>query len=173
MKKILLLLTIFISMKSAAQVEYDRVDDPESGTMFFKGIIDFHELSNEPAFTWFHSGVEAYSPNMEMIDRLRDQLRHYNLVVLLGTWCEDSQNLIPKLYRTLQLAEYPETQVKVIAVDRNKEGKNGEHKEYKAKLVPTIIVLKDDKEIGRITETVEESIEKDLDRIISGKSQVK
>lgn len=165
MKKIILLLSIFISMKSIAQVDYDRINDKENGSLIFKGIIDFQEIINEPEFGWFQSGVETYIPHAETIDRLRDRLPRYNLVIILGTWCEDSQNLIPKLYKILQQAAYPIEQVKVIGVDRNKEGKNGEHKEYHAERVPSIIVFRENTEIGRIIESVKESIEKDLDLI--------
>jgi len=54
----------------------------------------------------------------------------------------------------------------MFGVDRDKQAKYVEHKIYKIKDVPTVIVFKDHLEIGRITETVKKSVEADLANII-------
>ena len=91
-------------------------------------------------------------------------------MVLIGTWCEDSQNLIPKLYTTLLKADYDVGSVKIIGVDRMKEAKERMEKPYSIEKVPTIIVYKNEKEVGRIIEVVKQSIETDLADIISKSS---
>ena len=55
----------------------------------------------------------------------------------------------------------------MYGVDRAKTTRNGDEKKYGITLVPTIILFKDGKEVGRITETVKKSIEEDLATIIS------
>jgi hypothetical protein len=50
----------------------------------------------------------------------------------------------------------------MYAVDRDKTALNDEAKNYKITLVPTIIVLHGNREVGRITESVQASIEHDL-----------
>ncbi len=54
----------------------------------------------------------------------------------------------------------------MYGVDRAKEAKYIEHKLYRVEKVPTIIVLKDNTEVGRIVENTKKSIEEDLMEII-------
>ena len=62
---------------------------------------------------------------------------------------------------------YPLSKVTMYGTDRAKTTKNGEEKKYNITLVPTIIVMKNGKEVGRITETVKKTIEDDLAAIIT------
>jgi hypothetical protein len=56
----------------------------------------------------------------------------------------------------------------MYGVDRAKTAKNGEEKMYAIKFVPTIILMKDNKEAGRIVESVQTSMEADMVDIIKG-----
>ena len=94
-------------------------------------------------------------------------MKQYTMVVFLGTWCDDSHYLIPRLERVLQMINYPQSKLTMYGVDRAKTAKNGEEIKYGVTLVPTIILFKDGKEVGRITETVKKTIEEDLASIIS------
>jgi thiol-disulfide isomerase/thioredoxin len=90
-------------------------------------------------------------------------------VVFIGTWCDDSHYLLPKLTKVLQLAGYPLTGVTMYGTDRDKKTKNGEQAQYGITLVPTIILLKNGKEAGRITESALKSVEEDLAKMVSEK----
>jgi hypothetical protein len=57
-------------------------------------------------------------------------------------------------------------QMQIFALDRDKKGRNEEEKQYKITNVPTVIVLQDGNEKGRITETVKQNVESDLLEII-------
>ena len=85
----------------------------------------------------------------------------------MGTWCDDSHYLIPKLEKVLQEIDFPKSQIILYGVDRKKNVKTGENKKYVITNVPTIIVLKDGVEKGRITESTKISIEVDLTGIVS------
>jgi len=169
MKRIFLFLAIIMSMQSFAQSDFDTSIDKENGALVYQGQFSFDDLSKESSFTWFRSDADNYSPDAGAVAKLATKLKDYQLVVLLGTWCEDSQNLIPKLYKTLQASGYPVASVRMYGVNRAKEAKHDEHKTYNVHLVPTVIIYKDEKEIGRIVETVQQSIEKDLATIIGAK----
>jgi hypothetical protein len=54
----------------------------------------------------------------------------------------------------------------MYGVDRNKKSNNKEEEAYKIINVPTIIVMKDGVELGRIVETTKTSIESDLLKIV-------
>jgi hypothetical protein len=166
MKGTLLLSFIVLSLQMNAQSEFDKSIDKENGSVVYKGQVRFGDLKKEPNFSWFESGAQAYKPDTNAIKFLKKHLPGYNLVVLMGTWCDDSQVLIPKLYKTLQLTEYPLPQLELVGVDRSKRAKYIEHTLYRLEKVPTIILFKEELETGRIVEVVKESVETDLMRLI-------
>lgn len=155
-----------ITVKSYAQSDFDRSIDKENSSVVFKGRFTFEDLVKEPSFSWFEAGIKTYKPDTTIISFLKKSLNHYKLIVVMGTWCDDSQNLIPKLYKTLTKSNFPLNNLLLYGVDRAKETKYIEHKLYNITLVPTIIVFRNNREIGRITETIQKSIEGDLKEII-------
>ncbi len=172
MYKLLSCIAVFLfSLQAAAQEKYTVSKDPENGAQVFKGPITFADLGSEPSFGWFGKGETAYTPDAATIGYLREKLPQYSIVTIMGTWCEDSQNLVPRLAKTLQEANFPLAQLRLYGVDRSKQTNGNEAQTYKLQLVPTIILLKDDREVGRIVETVKQSIEKDLAAIIRKANQ--
>lgn len=160
MKNIFLFLFLMITIPANAQNDFDKIIDKETGATIFKGRFNIEAIEKQPDFTWFAKGVEAYKPDEGTLQTLK--LKDYDIVVLMGTWCEDSQILVPKLYKALRMINYPFTHLQIVGVDRAKEGKYKEKAFYNLEFVPTIILFKEGKEVGRIVETVNESIEKDL-----------
>jgi len=152
-------------MSAFAQSDYDRISDA-NGNLIYKGECTINDLYKEPDFSWLGRGVDSYTPDSIAVKYLKKTLGQYNIVVVMGTWCEDSQNLVPKLYKTLVEASFPMSQYQMFGVDREKKTKNIEHELYKIKFVPTIIVRKGPQEIGRIVESVKKNIETDLMHII-------
>ncbi len=126
------------------------------------GILTFDMLGNNPDFSWFHEGAAAYEPDAAAVAYLAQQLTNHDLVIFMGTWCEDSQRLIPQLYKILREIKYPAGQVQLYGLDRSKQSADGLHEAYKIEWVPTIIITQNGKELGRIVETVRESMEADL-----------
>lgn len=166
MRTLLLLIGLLITIPSFAQFGYDVSTDKENGMKVFKGEITFDDIKNEKSFTWFSSGVNSYKPDSASMAFVKKHLYKFNLVVIMGTWCDDSHNMIPKLYKVMQQSNYPMEKCKIYGADRNKETKGIEHKLYQVSKVPVIIVFNDHTEIGRITETVKKSVEDDLMKII-------
>ena len=165
MRIIFLALAIFTVMHTQAQGTFDKAIN-DRNELVYTGQFAFTDLQREESFKWMQEGVEAYQPSAEDISYLKSELSNYHLVVFMGTWCEDSHNLIPKLYKVVTEAGYPAQQLTLYGLDREKKGKGTAHEGYKVLFVPTIIVLSDGKEVGRITETVRKSVEADLSAII-------
>jgi thiol-disulfide isomerase/thioredoxin len=168
MKYLFAFLLISMSVSTFAQSDFDKSKDPENNAVVYKGQITFEDLKAESSFNWFRDGTEQYKPNTKEVEFLKKNLKNYRLVVLLGTWCEDSQNLIPKLNKVLETAEFPMSQYQMFGVNREKAAKYAEKQMYKLEKVPTIIVFKGNKELGRIVETVDKSVENGLVKIING-----
>jgi hypothetical protein len=149
---------------SFTSVKDDKGDGP-----IFNGVITFEDLNKEPSFTWMGRGRAAYQPDESKITalkKLNDQYKTYTMVVFMGTWCDDSRNLIPKLEKVIDEVGFPTSRLTMYGVDREKTTTGGQERQYRITNVPTIILMDGEKEIGRITESVKNSIEADLAELL-------
>jgi len=165
MKQFFLAIIMLMSIHTYAQSDYDVIKDKDN-TVIFKGSCTFEDLNKESSFTWLKKGMDAYKPDSVKIAYLKKNLPKYQMIVFLGTWCDDSHFLIPRLEKVLKLSAYPMSQYMMYGMDRNKKAKNVEDKIYSIVNVPTIIVYKGNMELGRIVETAKKNIETDLVNII-------
>ena len=171
MKKLIGLIAIVMSMNAAAQEPtYQVSKDPQNSQIVFKGPVTFADLEGESTFSWLKQGRDEYEYDEKTATKLQTRLAvlgdKVTFVIFLGTWCSDSHDMIPRLQKVLQRIEFPVARVKMYGLDRQKKTKGGEEKQYKIINVPTVIVLEDGRERGRITETVKKSVEADLLRIV-------
>lgn len=127
------------------------------------GKTDFQTVLALPEFTQISN---PYSFNDDAIRQLSNKLYDYSIVCFIGTWCEDSHVLIPIFFEVLQKCHYPIDKVLLYAVDRDKKTTNGAEAPYNITFVPTIIILKDEMEKGRIVEQPQLSLEEDLLKLI-------
>lgn len=167
MKKVLVIISIILcSITAKAQYGFDVIKDTMSSKNMFVGRCSFDDLSDESSFDWITTGSNNYTPDMLVTDELKKVLPSCELIIFMGTWCEDTQNLLPKLYKTMMLSR-SFTNYKMYALDRAKKSKNNEQSEFKVTLVPTIIIMKKGVELGRIVEAPKTTIEADLLKIVS------
>ncbi len=132
-----------------------------------KGTYTREILNDTAICPWYAGGYSEYTPNTEKLALLEKSFTsEHELLVFGGTWCGDTKNLLPKFYKTIDALPNP-PKIKIVLVDMKKESGEGIEKEYKIEYVPTFIVLKNNKEIGRVVETVNESIEADLAAILA------
>lgn len=168
MKRTLLaLITILWSSLSFAQnptSHFDTSRDEQNGSLVFKGQCTFGDLLAEQSFTWFRKPSEDYKPDTAAITVLKQLLPSYSMVIVMGTWCDDTHYLLPRLYKTLLETGF--RNYTVFAVDRTKDAGGGEKQQYNIVNIPAVILFKDGKEKGRIVEAARQSIEKDLLKIM-------
>jgi thiol-disulfide isomerase/thioredoxin len=162
MKNLFIVFLLLFSTNAWAQSDYDRSTDKENGSLVFRGQMTFDDLLKEKSFSWLESGAAEYAPNSEALEYLKKEVGGYEIVIFAGTWCDDSKLWLPRLYKVMQAANYPMRRYSMYGVDRAKTSKYVENKLYKIELVPTIILLKKNKEVGRIVETPKKTIEQDL-----------
>jgi len=90
------------------------------------------------------------------------------VVVFLGTWCPDSAREIPRLWRILdQLPDPLPFTVRYVGVDLGLEDPAGEAPAADISFVPTFVVRREGREVGRVVETPEQSVERDLQELLS------
>ncbi len=173
MKKLFFILIVFLtSMTAKAQYNFDVMKDEESGQTVFWGRCTFDDISDEASFDWFTLSSNEYNPDPTITEQLKKELPQCQLYIFMGTWCEDTHMLLPKLYKTMLLSRCF-TNYKMYGVDRTKKSKENEQEAYKIQNVPTIIVVKNGVELGRVVESAKTSIEADLLRIALAEKEEK
>ncbi len=155
----------------ATVADYEISKDRKNERVVYKGIFTYRDLEQEPTFSWLPKGMDEYKPNADAVAYLRNNLTHYKLLVFMGTWCGDSHDLLPRLYKILADLNISYENIMLVGMDRDKTTttKTGKKlvKKYKVSLLPTIVILNDEnEEAGRITESVNKSMEEDLVQIM-------
>ena len=118
----------------------------------FKGFLDRATLKADSSFKWFTENYSAYSPHKEGLASFQQYKDSIQLLVFMGTWCEDSHFIIPRLYAMIDAAGFSENHLTLMGVDRNKKSWGGITEALSVKNVPTIIVYHQGKELGRVVE---------------------
>lgn len=151
-KKFLPLLVLsFLSTVLFGQHQYQvMVERPNEKT--YKGIISQEVLLADTSFKWYAENLKGYNPNKAAIEGLQKNRDSIQLLVFMGTWCEDSHVIIPKFYSLLEAAAFSKDKVTLIGVDRSKVTLSHLAEALNIKSVPTIILLKNGKELGRVVE---------------------
>jgi hypothetical protein len=117
---------------------------------------------------WFNSLYDMYEVDSTTAVSFKDKLDNVKITIVMGTWCSDSHKVVPKFLRILDYVKFPQDSTLIIAVGRNLKARGNETEGMDIKSVPTIIFYKNGNEIGRITESPKETLEKDTDNILKG-----
>jgi len=135
------------------------------------GEISKKELTSEPYAKWFSKNYSEYIADSLELSQLISNLNGVEIKVILGTWCSDSRREISRLFKILNSIQYPEDKISMLAVDknqfRNERDSIEEINDLNIIRVPTIILLRGDKEMGRIIEYPVQSLEKDMNLILT------
>jgi rhodanese-related sulfurtransferase/thiol-disulfide isomerase/thioredoxin len=136
----------------------------EDGMDVLVGKITEEDLYRE--FPVFKEKAEGYSPKTEIVEKIGKLNQETSVVLFLGTWCKDSISEAPKFLKTFDLAANPNLSLEIYAVNRKKKDDLGMAERFKLERVPTMIFLRDGKEMSRIVEYPKKSMEEDFLRIL-------
>lgn len=126
---------------------------PDSAeTKILVGFISKQQITEDTVFAWYRQNLKYARPNKEYVEIIKPKAYDFQLILFTGTWCHDSQQIIPKYFALLEAAEFPEHKMTIIACDRLKNAPANIHRPLNVSMVPTLIVMKDGKEVGRIVE---------------------
>jgi thiol-disulfide isomerase/thioredoxin len=162
-----LVFTITFYHFTSAQVQYEVSKDPQNGLKTLKGILSIDLLKNDSAFSWIHNDISWYKPNTAAVTNLKAVKDTVQLVVFIGTWCEDSHIVFPQLLKLCTEAGFDMKRITVIGIDRKKTTLGSLCEALGVTKAPTIIVTKAGKEIGRVEEFGSSGIyDKDLGGVL-------
>jgi thiol-disulfide isomerase/thioredoxin len=130
---------------------FQEVPDEEE-KKYLLGFISKEQISKDPDFGWYVQNSKYFKPKKEHIDIISEKAYDFQILLFTGTWCHDSQQIIPKYFSLLEASEFPDHRMVIIGVDRQKSAPANLHRPLNVVNVPTLIVLKDGVEVGRIVE---------------------
>ncbi|HEV8504483.1 MAG TPA: thioredoxin family protein [Chitinophagaceae bacterium] len=153
MKKILILITCCVLLSGAVFAQsHAEISRDSEGNKVLKGIISRQELENDTSFSsWWAENLKGYTPQSQALVELKKN-HNIEFIAFIGTWCSDSKFIIPKFFSFIDAAGFPGDRVTLIGVDRNKKTLSHLAEAMNIVDVPTIIVMKDGKEAGRVVE---------------------
>ena len=144
--------------------------DKKNSEFILVGIATRADILEDPYGDWYKQEYENYEIDHDLVMALGDFLDSIYVHVFLGTWCKDSHREVPRFFKIMDQMGYPENQMQMIMLNRNKISGYGIEKDKNIHHVPTFVVYKDMQEIGRIVETPIGTLEEDLFNILIGDS---
>ena len=160
------ILAIAFSFSLHAQNFNKKIIDSELDQEILIGYCSRAALQEGEFGEYFLQEYENYDADKQFIEKIYNVEGSIDIVLVLGTWCSDSQEQVPRFYRILDDAKVPDDVIVVICVDGNKTAGELSIEHLGIERVPTFIFYRGGEEIGRIIETPETSLEEDVWMII-------
>ncbi|GAB3020114.1 thioredoxin family protein [Bowmanella dokdonensis] len=123
------------------------------------GSVDPDKLLQD--YGVFAEAYRQYQPDGDDLDAMA-RLEGKGLIVMFGTWCHDSEREVPRLLKLLDESQVKIAWLQLVAVDRHKQEPSGLNRQYQLHYTPTIILLSEGEEVGRIVEKPQKSLAADL-----------
>jgi hypothetical protein len=146
------------------QVSYDS-----KNRKVLRGLITRTDIENDTAFSWFKENYNLGRPDDSAVAAFKQHAQDFQTLIFAGTWCPDTQNLLPQFYRMTDAAGYADSNISLIGVDHDKVTFDNLQRTFHLVDVPTFIIMKNGKEVGRIVEYGESGeAMKELGKIVDG-----
>jgi len=152
MNRTILFCLFVFSFATAVAQPCVEVSKTAEGQRQLVGIINRSMLEQDTSFAWVKENGKWYTPPAATVDILKAKTDSVMLVVIFGTWCHDSQNLLPQFFKWIDAAGFPDRRITLIAVDKQKKVSGNLAQVFGVKSTPTFIVMRNGQEAGRVVE---------------------
>ena len=131
------------------------------------GEIDKDYLFNSKNTKWFPKNYDSYKSDIFLSENNFDNIDNFIIELYMGITCHDSEREIPRLIKILDEINFPDNQLNIFLLKRDKTSDYEYEKGKNITNTPTIIFYKDSIEINRIVEFPIETLERDIYKIIN------
>ncbi len=183
MKRILVItgaLLVLLNVNSQAQGKlaslpatnrpYETIEANNELTL--KGLLNRKVLESDTTFKWFKNNYALGTTDASAVQSFQKNKDRFHVIIFGGTWCEDTQNLLPVFYRLADKSGLPDSSITLIGVDRGKQTLDNLSGAFNIINVPTFIIMHNGKEVGRVVEYGKYGqIDKELGEIVSSLPQ--
>lgn len=158
---IITILLIFITLASCSTSRTYTLKQSGSDQII-NGSVQKAVLMNKNKFPWFNSEYANYIPNEAILGQLKIYVPEIRVLIFAGTWCSDTQRELPRFYKIMAAIGVNEAQMELIMLDQNKKSRYFNVEVLAIENIPTFIFLKNGKEVGRIIEKPNLTLEEDI-----------
>lgn len=123
------------------------------------GEVSATKVLSLPAF---YQQFESSSISQQDIEGLSAIDKNLTLRLLFGSWCHDSEREVPKIIKLVEAAANPNLVLMLTAISSDKLQPESAVARYNLKYTPTLVVIRDGQELGRIIEMPEHSWAADI-----------
>jgi len=153
----------------AASAQEASVTRDAYGNKVVRGFMTQQELATDTAFSWYARNMKGFTPDAAAVAAFKNKKESIHIIAFGGTWCEDTQNLLPKFFALTDAAGFSPDRVTLLGVDHDKKTVQHFSEALGVTRVPTFIVMKDGKEVGRVVEWGKYGqVDKELGEIVNG-----
>jgi len=164
---LILLITFALSSCREKSAINQTVIDSKADCEILFGYCNREGLESKQFGGWFRKEYAEYELKTAVLNQqVAQKLQSIEIVIVLGTWCSDSRREVPRMYKILDKLNFQEKNVKLICVNSLKLAQGIDIQPLNIERVPTFIFYSNQKEIGRIIETPEKSLEEDIADIL-------
>jgi thiol-disulfide isomerase/thioredoxin len=139
-----------------------KIIDPKHGKEILIGYCNRPGLEKGEFGKYFEEYYSAYEPDRTVTNELKPRQEGIEILIVLGSWCSDSQEQVPRFFKILDIIRFNKKSVQIVAVNSSKEGGTVDLVNYNIQNVPTFVIFRKGREIGRIIEKPFMTLEKDL-----------
>ena len=144
---------LFICFSVSGQSEFEVSRDPKHPEVkVLRGTINKYLIINDTSFKWYKTNQAGYLPDTSILNAFTKEATKLHFVLFGGTWCDDTQFILPRFFKIQEMAGVPEDNITFFGVNRDKLALGHIAEAFAITNVPTIIVMKEGKEIGRVVE---------------------
>ena len=149
----MVIVLVFAGMHSFAQAQYEiSQDEKHPEVKVLRGLVNKYFIQNDTSFNWYIKSQNYYHPDTATLSAFERAKGKVQFVVFGGTWCEDTQFVLPKFFKLQEKSGLSDDAITFFGVNRAKKSLGSIAEAFDIKLVPTIIVMKGGKEVGRVVE---------------------
>jgi len=152
MKKYLLIATLVACLNNLAQAQTPYTYTKDGQTAILNGIVTKYILQNDSSFKWYITNHANYTPDADALKAMEASKGAVQYIIFGGTWCGDTKQILPQFFKLQELSGVTDNNISFFAMDRTKKTLGNVGHAFKITNVPTIIVMKEGKEIGRVVE---------------------
>lgn len=151
---LIILSTILLVQVAFVQDERDQA--------LITGRINEKLLQSNRNFAWFNANYSNYTCNASAITELAKLGGTIHFIAFGGSWNEGTKTLLPQFYKAIDEAKINRGRVILYFLDRDFRSQQGFEASFGITNLPTILVMKGNEEIGRISAIPSNPIEAEL-----------
>ncbi len=169
MKKLVFLTLLLLPAIAFTQKMNEKTIDPKKNNELLIGYCnrDGFATVNSNFDSAYKAEYPLYHTDAETMKQLSGKLKGVKVTVVMGTWCGDSKEWVPRFYKIMDELNFNYKKLTLICVDRSKKAPGTNVESLKIELVPTFIFYRKNVELGRIIEVPADVMEKEILKILS------